>query len=81
MLPDPGEADIFSPSEYTGVVFYSGHSINLPDWDFGAQSLQLTLTAPTTLLSMLNIISHPVMSKSRYEWFARPCSAGFPPAL
>ena len=45
MVSDPGEADIFSPSDYIGVVFYSGNSINLPDWDFGAQSLQLTLTA------------------------------------
>jgi len=45
VVSDPEEADIFSLSEHTDVVFYSGHSINLPDWDFGAQSLQLTLTA------------------------------------
>ena len=45
MVFDPGEADIFSPNDYIDIVFYPGNSINLPDWDFGAQSLQLTLTA------------------------------------
>ena len=45
MVIDPGEAYVFSLSEYIRFVFYYGQSINLPDWDFGAQSLQLTLTA------------------------------------
>lgn len=36
---------------------------------------------PATLLSTLNITSYQVMPKTRYEWFARPCSAGFAPAI
>ena len=34
-----------SLNEHIDVVFYSVHSINLPDWDFEAQSLHHTLSA------------------------------------
>ena len=63
---DPGEASIFSLIDYRSVVFYSVHSMNLPNRDFGAFPFSLCFR-PTNLLSTLNISSYLLMSKTRYE--------------
>ena len=63
---DPGEATIFSLNEDHDVVFYSLHSMNLPNGDFGAFPFSLCFR-PTNLLSTLNISSYLLMSKTRYE--------------
>ena len=47
---------VFEVESCIDIVFCSHHSINLPDWDFEAQSLQLRANCfrPTTSLSTLN---------------------------
>ena len=46
MVSDPGEVNIFLHTEYVDVVFCWFQNINLLNFgDFGAQSLQLLLTA------------------------------------
>jgi hypothetical protein len=46
MVSDPGETDIFSLNEYIDIVFYSGNSINLPDYGISRLNpFNFTLTA------------------------------------